>query len=94
MALLQRIRQKVIDREYYLSSHTEDQMWADQLERSDVEHAILKGRIEKRMTRDRRGTRYRIEGSTKDGRPIHIICRFNEEGQLLIITVYALTEES
>ena len=69
-------------------------MWVDQLERSDIEYAILHGRIEKRMTRDPRGTRYRIEGSTKDGRPIHVICRFNEEGQLLIITVYALTEES
>lgn len=93
MAIIQRIRQKVIDREYYLSSHAEDEMWADQLERSDVENTILKGRIEKRMTRDPRGTRYRIEGPAKDGRPIHVVCRFNEEGALLIITAYALTEE-
>jgi hypothetical protein len=90
MGIIQRIRQKVIDRDYYLSSHAEDEMWADQLERSDVEDAIRRGRIEKRMTRDPRGTRYRIEGPASDGRPIHVVCRFTEEGALLIVTVYAL----
>ncbi|HHT9120538.1 MAG TPA: DUF4258 domain-containing protein [Candidatus Hypogeohydataceae bacterium YC41] len=94
MATLQRIRQKVIDREYYVSSHAEEEMWADGLERSDVENAILKGRIEKRMTRDLRGTRYRIEGQAKDGRKIQVICRFDEEGVLLIITVYTLPMET
>ena len=93
MGAIQRIRQKVIDRDYYLSSHAEDEMWADQLERSDVEHAILKGKINKRMTRDFRGTRYRIQGPAGDGRPIHVICRLREGGDLVIITVYALTEE-
>ena len=90
MNVLQRIRQKVIDRAYYLSSHAEEEMWADRLERADIENAILKGRIEKRMTQDFRGTRYRIEGSSLDFRMIHVICRFDEKSELLIITVYAL----
>lgn len=64
----------------------------DYLERRDVEQAILQGRIEKIMTQDPRGTRYRIEGTTMDNRLIHVICRFRE-GSLIIITVYALTEE-
>ena len=93
MGILQRIRQSVIEREYYLSSHAEDEMWADLLERVDVESAILKGRIEKRLTRDPRGTRYRIEGPAGDGRLLHVVCRFTEEGGLLIVTVYALREE-
>jgi len=93
MATLQRIRRRVIEKEYYLSGHAEHEMWADHLERPDVENAILKGRIEKRMTRDPRGTRYRIEGPANDGRMIHVVCRFNEEGELMMITVYALTEE-
>ena len=92
MPIIRRIRQKVIDRDYYLSSHAEEEMWADRLERSDVENAIHKGRIEKRLTRDPRGTRYRVEGPTRDGRPIHVVCRFNEDGNLLIVTVYALME--
>ena len=41
MATLQRIRQKIIDREYYLSSHAEDEMLDDELERKDIENAIL-----------------------------------------------------
>ena len=68
-------------------------MMDDQLERSDVENAILKGKIDKKLTRDKRGTRYRIEGPALDGRTIPVICRFRERGDLIIPTVYALTEE-
>jgi Domain of unknown function (DUF4258) len=87
---LQRIRQLVIDRRYYLSAHAEEEMWADGLERPDIEYCILRGRIEKRMTRDVRGTRYRIEGPARDERLIHVICRFHQVRDLVIITVYAL----
>jgi hypothetical protein len=90
MSILQRIQQRIIERNYYMSSHAEDEMLDDNLERRDVENAILKGRIEKKMTYDLRGTRYRIEGSSLDGRLIHVICRFRESSNLIIITVYAL----
>ncbi len=90
MGLLQKIRQKIVGREYYLSAHAEEEMWADGLERKDVERASLKGRIEKKLTQDVRGTRYRMEGSTVDGKLIHVICRFSEKSELLIITAYAL----
>ena len=90
MAKVRRIQQKIIDREYYLSSHAEDEMLDDGLERSDIENAILKGNINKKLSEDTRGTRYRMEGPTKDGRLIHVVCRFREEGNLIIITVYAL----
>jgi hypothetical protein len=94
MASIDQIRQKIRDRDYLLSSHAEDEMIDDYLERQDVESAILKGRIETTMTHDIRGTRYRIEGVTMDGQLIHVICRFRENGSLIIITVYALTENS
>ena len=90
MSTLQKIRQKNRQRDYYLSTHAEDEMVTDDLEREDVEQAILTGRIEKKLTYDLRGTRYRIEGHVHDGRLIHVLCRFQEEGELLIITVYAL----
>lgn len=89
MSAIQKIRQKIIDKDYYLSSHAEDEMLDDNLERSDIENAILNGRIEKKLTEDVRGTRYRIEGPAKDGRLVHTICRFKEAGNLVIITVYA-----
>jgi hypothetical protein len=90
--LLQRLRQKVVDRAYYLSSHAEEEMADDQLERSDVEHAILKGRVQKKLTEDPRGPRYRVEGLATDGRLIHVVCRLDENDDLRIITVYALCE--
>ena len=65
-------------------------MLNDDLERKDVENAILKGWIEKKMTRDIRGTRYRIGGPAIDGRLIHVLCRFLEDTNLVIITVYVL----
>lgn len=65
-------------------------MWADRLEREDVEQAILNGHIEKKLTQDERGTRYRIEGRASDGRALHIVCRFHELHDLIVITVYAL----
>jgi hypothetical protein len=90
MTTIHRIRQKVIDREYYLSSHAEEEMLDDDLDRVDIENAILKGYIEKRMTQDIRGTRYRLEGPALDGRLIHVICRFKENTDIILITVYAL----
>ena len=93
MVTIDQIRQKVRSRDYYLSSHAEDEMVDDYLERKDVENAILRGYIEKMMTHDSRGVRYRVEGATIDGRLIHVICRFRENGTMIIITVYALTED-
>jgi Domain of unknown function (DUF4258) len=92
MSPIDRLRQKVKDRDYFLSSHAEDEMVDDLLERLDVEQAILQGRIEKVMTHDDRGIRYRVEGATMDGRLIHVICRFRENGSLIVITVYAIGE--
>jgi hypothetical protein len=93
MSRIQEIRKRIIDRDYYLSSHVEAEMIEDRLERMDIENAVHKGRIEKKLTHDVRGTRYRLEGPAKDGRLIHVIRRFKEEGSLIIITVYTVMEE-
>ncbi len=90
METIRRIRQQIIKRDYYISVHAEEEMLDDGLERADVEHAILKGQIEKKLTEDIRGTRYRIEGPSMDGRVIHIVCRFKLSGNLIIITAYTL----
>ncbi|OQX09126.1 MAG: hypothetical protein BWK80_47265 [Desulfobacteraceae bacterium IS3] len=90
MTTIQKVRQKIIEREYYLSSHAEEEMADDKLEREDLEHAILKGKIGKKLTEDIRGIRYRIDGLSEDGRPIQVVCRLKENGCLIIITVYAL----
>jgi len=88
MSLIERIREKVRARDYFLSSHAEDEMAEDGFERGDMEHAILLGFVEKKLTHDPRGTRYRIEGPANDGRPMHVLCRFKDAGSMVIITVY------
>jgi hypothetical protein len=90
MSIIQRIRQKILDKDYYISWHAEEEMLDDNLERADVVNAILKGSIERKLTHDVRGTRYRIEGPAKDSRMIHVICRFKEDSNLVIITAYEL----
>ena len=68
-------------------------MYDDRLNRSDIENTILKGKIIRKLSEDIRGIRYKIEGPAKDGRLVHVICRFKEDGSLIIITVYALMGE-
>jgi hypothetical protein len=62
----------------------------DDLIFADVEKAIADGRIQRRFTRDPRGTRYEVVGPTTDGRRIATICRIKETGKLLFITAYIL----
>ncbi len=88
MSVIERIREKVRSRDYFLSSHAEEEMAEDGFERADMEHAILCGFVGKKLTHDPRGTRYRIEGPANDGRPMHVLCRFKEVGSMVIITVY------
>ena len=87
-SVIERIREKIRSRDYFLSSHAEDEMAEDGIERSDVEAAILGGFIDKKLTHNLRGTRYRVEGPAEDGRLIQVLCRFREDRSLVIITVY------
>jgi len=93
VSVIERIREKIRRREYYLSSHAEEEMAEDGLERKDLENAILHGKIDKKMTRDVRGTRYRIAGPAEDGRLLHVLCRFKEVEELVVITVYTIRGE-
>ncbi len=92
MSVIERIRQKILKRDYYISSHADEGMAEDNFEREDVEYAILHGFIEKKLTHDPRGTRYRIEGPGTDGRLMRVLCRFKEIGSLIIITIYEKEE--
>ena len=92
MARIAAIRQRIVDRDYYISTHVEEKMIRESLSRGDIENAVLKGRIDRKLTHDARGTRYRIEGPAMDGQTIQVICRFKGGRSLIMITVYRLTE--
>ncbi len=91
---IEKLRELVRREEYEISTHANEEMSNDELMAVDVENAILTGKIEKRFTRDARGTRYEVLGEACDNRPIAVVCRIGRNGRLLIITVYALEVEA
>jgi hypothetical protein len=93
LAIIQRIREKTKKQDYeFTIPHFFEEMANDNLTFADVEMAIAKGRINRKFTRDPRGTRYEVIGPATDGRIIGIICRIKSTGKLLFITTYALEE--
>jgi hypothetical protein len=64
MSHIEGIREKIRSRDHYLSSHAEEELAEDGFERADMENAILMGFVQRKLTHDPRGTRYRVEGPT------------------------------
>ncbi|MCB0175957.1 MAG: DUF4258 domain-containing protein [Anaerolineae bacterium] len=93
MDLLQRIQRAVREQKYRVSSHANDEMADDFLMAADIESIIFTGKIARRFTKDPRGRRYAVLGSTTDNRRAYVVCRFLLSGVLLIITAYVAEEE-
>ena len=69
MAAIHTIREKLIGQEYeFTIPHFFEEMANDDLIFADIEKAVLNGRIQRKFTRDPRGTRYEIIGRSLDGR--------------------------
>ena len=65
MATIHIIREKMAKQEYeFTIPHFFEEM-ADDISFEDIEMAIGNGRIRRKFTRDPRGTRYEVVGSTK-----------------------------
>lgn len=93
MAIIHKIREKVLKGEYeFTLPHFFEEMADDNLTFADIETAIANGRINRKFTRDRRGTRYEVVGPAIDGREIAIICRIKGSGKLLLITTFVWEE--
>ncbi len=91
MPIIDVIRERVRDGEYeFAIPHFFEEMANDDLLFVDVERVIATGRIRRRFTRDPRGARFEIVGTTTDERGAAVICRLKETGKLLFITTYAL----
>ncbi|MEK6300839.1 MAG: DUF4258 domain-containing protein [Acidobacteriota bacterium] len=79
------------DGEYeFAIPHFFEEMANDDFLFADIERVIATGRIRRRFTRDPRGVRYEIVGTTNDEREAAVICRLKETGKLLFITTYVL----
>ncbi len=91
--ILSKIREKVKNEEYVLTTHAEEEMVDDDFIEVDLETAILNGQILRRQ-RDLLGrAKYIIQGVATDSRKIQIVCRFSDSGNyVVIITVYEVME--
>ena len=59
----------------------------DNLMISDVEEALLSGRILENYPEDKRGESCLVVGFSDSGVPVHIVCG-ERDGKVVIITVY------
>ena len=92
--IIDRIRAKVREGMYMLTTHAIEEMTADGLAEEDVEAVVLNGRIVRRE-RDFAGrAKYTIEGVIDDGEWARTICRFSDSGEhIVVITVYTVEGE-
>jgi len=86
---IERIRRKILLRDYDLTIHAIEEMAEDDLDILDIEQAVLSGQVVRRHKHDLRGTKYTIEGLAVDGeRLVGVVGRFHATDRFLIITVY------
>ena len=91
--VIDRIRQKVLLRDYDLTVHAFEEMAEDDLDVFDIEEAILNGKIVRTNKRDSRGTKYTVEGLALDGVTlVGVVGRFQSTDRFLIITVYDINK--
>lgn len=89
MTVTEAIREKVRNEEYeFALPHFFEEMANDELTFTDIQNAIVHGRIRRRFSRDPRGTRYEVVGPGMNGRQVAVICRIKATGKLLFITTY------
>ena len=87
--LIERIRRKILSRDYDLTIHAIEEMAEDDLDILDIEHAVLTGQVVRRHKHDPRGVKYTIQGLSLDGEKlVGIVGRFHGTDRFLIITVY------
>jgi hypothetical protein len=90
---IERIRERIRQRQYDMSAHAMEEMAEDGLDIVDVEHAVLHGEITRIEPDDPRGTKYVIEGiAADDPLWVGVVGRFLETGRYLMITVYGITD--
>jgi hypothetical protein len=78
---------------YRLTEHALDEMGLDGLSSAEVEESVRSGRIV-RIQRDEQGRRkYTIEGKTREGRRVGLVCREDQTGErVVVITVHEVGE--
>ena len=87
--VLKRIKEKIRQGHYVLTSHAEEEMDNDELSLADVENSILTGKIEgQQKDRITGGWKYRIQGEALAGDGLEGVAKIGATGKVVVITVY------
>lgn len=81
------IYERVKKDEYYYSRHGDQERQNDGLTFSEVEEALLSGRVIEQYADTGRGTSCLVVGFTEAGKPVHTVCGARGKA-MVIITVY------
>ena len=81
------IKAKTRNSEYFVSRHGDQERQNDNLTITEIENALLNGKILEQYPDTGRGESCLVVGFTDTGKPIHIVC--GKQGHTMtIITVY------
>ena len=88
--ILDKMREKIRDRQYIMTTHAEEEMDEDELTIFDVESVILTGKIiERQRDEETREHKYLVQGEIVRGSIIAVVvAKFGLTGKLVILTVY------
>lgn len=75
---------------YYFSQHGDQERQNDNLTVTEVEEALLTGRVLEQYEDTGRGESCLVVGFTETGKPLHIVCG-EIESRVVIVTVYIPT---
>ncbi|MBI4826370.1 MAG: DUF4258 domain-containing protein [Nitrospirae bacterium] len=81
------IQERVRKGEYYVSKHGDMERQNDNLALTEVEEALLSGRILEQYEDSGRGASCLVVGFTEAGKPVHVVCGTRGK-EMVIITVY------
>ena len=79
------IRNSVIKNNYYFSKNGDEERMNDNLTISDIEEAVLSGKIIENYSDDKRGVSCLLAGFNNSGIPIHIVCGTRNKELVIII---------
>jgi len=83
----QRVKEKIITADYFLSLHGDRERQNDNFLLRELEEALLNGRILEQYPDTGRGESCLVVGFTESGKPVHLVCGSRGD-TLTIITVY------
>lgn len=90
---IERIRERIRQRQYDMTFHAMEEMAEDDLDIVDLECSILNGDVVRTDRDDPRGTKYVVKGVAVDElTPVGTAGRFTSVERYLIITAYKVTD--